>query len=301
MKEWKLLPWHSRQIRSDLGNRVPEQFLNPVLGQADHLYPGHPGQFPAHHLGVGQRVPGPPLLADGEVVKPFALVGVPQRAATLADRHQRPPLRAPVGAVIGPRRGADLPFLHLNRLSRDNTVVVLRKPIGLVAVEVDPFDAVGVATARRHHIHRRHRRLLGPLVAGPQSPTTRAATSDKPARTSTAGNWWISLPPDLPSVTECESPHKETVIILLTLLPFISYRCMTSNNIGSRGVCQPQTVWLPRGCEGSPGQRRRPRGCESPRGCEGAGSGTHPGLAPDAKQPSLQAMPSPALAGGIQT
>ena len=25
-----------------------------------------PASFPAHHLGLGQRLPGPPLLADGE-------------------------------------------------------------------------------------------------------------------------------------------------------------------------------------------------------------------------------------------
>ena len=49
----------------------------------DHLDLRHPGQFPAHHLGLGQGVAGPPLLADGEVVEPFALVGVPQRPATL--------------------------------------------------------------------------------------------------------------------------------------------------------------------------------------------------------------------------
>ena len=36
------------------------------LGQADHLDLRHPGQFPAHHLGLGQRLPGPLLLADGE-------------------------------------------------------------------------------------------------------------------------------------------------------------------------------------------------------------------------------------------
>jgi hypothetical protein len=34
----------------------------------------------------------------------------------------------------------------------------LREPVGLVAVEVDPFDAVAVTAARRHHVHRRHRR-----------------------------------------------------------------------------------------------------------------------------------------------
>ena len=53
------------------------------LDRPDHLDLRHPGQFPAHHRGLGQRLAGPPLLADGEVVEPFALVGVPQRAATL--------------------------------------------------------------------------------------------------------------------------------------------------------------------------------------------------------------------------
>ena len=60
------------------------QNSSSTFGQPDHLDLGYPGQFPAHHLGLGQRLAGPPLLADGEVVKPFALVGVPQRPATLA-------------------------------------------------------------------------------------------------------------------------------------------------------------------------------------------------------------------------
>ena len=36
------------------------------LDRPDHLDLRHPGQFPAHHRGLGQRVAGPPLLADGE-------------------------------------------------------------------------------------------------------------------------------------------------------------------------------------------------------------------------------------------
>ena len=134
------------------------------LDTPDHLDLRHPGQFPAHHRRLGQRVAGPPLLADGEVIEPFALVGVTQRPATLGDRHARPPLRAPVGAVVDGRRGTGLPFLHLNRLNRGNTVVVLGEPVRLVAVEVDPFDAVALAATRRDHEHRRHRRPPSPLV-----------------------------------------------------------------------------------------------------------------------------------------
>ena len=79
----KLFPWHSGQLGPGLGDRVPEQFLHLLLGSPDHLDLGYPGQFPAHHRGLGQCVAGPPLLADGEVVEPFALVGVPQRTAPL--------------------------------------------------------------------------------------------------------------------------------------------------------------------------------------------------------------------------
>ena len=39
----------------------------------DHLHLRHPGQFAAHHLGIGQGVAGPPLLADVEVVESLAL------------------------------------------------------------------------------------------------------------------------------------------------------------------------------------------------------------------------------------
>ena len=82
----------------------------------------------------------------------------------LAHRDEGPPLRAPVGAVVGTRRGTGLPFLHLNRLDRGNTVVVLRELVRLVAVEVDPLNSVAVAATRRDHVHRRHRCLPGPLV-----------------------------------------------------------------------------------------------------------------------------------------
>ena len=82
-----------------------KSLLHLLLGAPDHLDLRYPGQFPAHHRGLGQGVPGPPLLADGVVVEPFALVGVPQRAAPLGDRHARPPLRPPVRAVVGRRAG----------------------------------------------------------------------------------------------------------------------------------------------------------------------------------------------------
>jgi hypothetical protein len=59
-----------------------------------HLDAGYPGQFPAHHRGLGQRLAGPPFLTDGEVIEPFALVGVSQRPSPLGDGNARPPLRA---------------------------------------------------------------------------------------------------------------------------------------------------------------------------------------------------------------
>src|SRR6476620_1606074 len=93
VSEEKLFPGHARQMGPDLGNRVPEELLHLVLRHPGALDPGCPGQLPAHHLGIRHRVPGPPLLADGEVVEPFAVIGVPQRIATLADWHARPPLR----------------------------------------------------------------------------------------------------------------------------------------------------------------------------------------------------------------
>src|SRR6185503_19865900 len=142
----------------------PEDLLHLLLGPSDHLHLRHAGQFSAHHRGLGQRVAGPPFLADGEVIEPFPLVGVPQRTAPLGDRHPRPPLRSPVRTVVDGRRGTVQPFLHLNRLNRGNAVVVLGEPVRLVAVEIDPFDAVALAATRRHHIHRRHRRPPSPLV-----------------------------------------------------------------------------------------------------------------------------------------
>jgi len=166
---------HSRQIGPDLGNRLPEQFLYLLLRQARHLHRGHPGQFAAHHLGIGECLAGPPSLADVEVVEALALAGMPQLSPPLAHRDTRPPLCPPIRAVIGPRRGTGLPLLHLNRLNRRGTVVFLFEPIRLVRVEVDPLDAIGVTAARRHHIHRRHRRLPYPLVAEPQSRTNHEA------------------------------------------------------------------------------------------------------------------------------
>src|SRR5262249_41268291 len=123
-KQWKLLPWHSRQIGPDLGNRIPEQFLYLLLRQARHLDPGYPGQFAAHHLGVGQGVSSPPFLADVEVVEALALAGMPQLSPPLAHRDTRPPLRPPVRAVIGPRRGTGLPLLHLHTLNSTNPLLI---------------------------------------------------------------------------------------------------------------------------------------------------------------------------------
>ena len=61
--------------------------------------------------------------------------------------------------------------------------VGLGKPVGLVALEVDPLDVVGVAATRRHHVHRRHRPPPNLLVTGHQSDSTPPTTSDKAQRT----------------------------------------------------------------------------------------------------------------------
>src|SRR6476619_3525502 len=47
----------------------------------------------------------------------------------LAAGDARPPLRAPVRAVVGGGRGTDLPFLHLNRVHLGDAVVVLGEPV----------------------------------------------------------------------------------------------------------------------------------------------------------------------------
>src|SRR6516165_2439155 len=166
--EWKLLPRYPGQIGSDLGNRVPEQLLYLILRQAGYLHPGYPRQLPAHHLRIGQGVAGPPLLADLEVIEALTVAGIPQLAAALTDRHTRPPLRPPVRAVVLSGRRAGLPFLDVEGFVGRDPVVVLGEPVGLLAVEVDPFDAVGVAATHGHHVHRRHRCLPYPQVVGPQ-------------------------------------------------------------------------------------------------------------------------------------
>jgi len=101
----QLFPENSGQLGPRLGDRLPEDLLHLLLRSPHYLDLGHTGQFPAHHSGLQQRVAGPPLLADGEVVKSFTLIGVPQRPATLADRDARPPLRSPVRALVGGGRG----------------------------------------------------------------------------------------------------------------------------------------------------------------------------------------------------
>ena len=65
--------------------------------------------------------------------------------------------------------------------------IVLGEPVRLVAVEVDPFDAVAIAAARRDHVHRRHRRprLSWLLDSVCQQPM---ATCDKSVRDTVAGN-----------------------------------------------------------------------------------------------------------------
>ena len=42
----------------------------------------------------------------------------------------------------------------LNWFHGRNAVAVLREPVRLLGFHVDPLDAVALAAARRHHIHR---------------------------------------------------------------------------------------------------------------------------------------------------
>jgi len=70
----------------------------------------------------------------------------------------------PFRRIVNDRRFRDLPMLL-------ETPKAEGKPRGVI--EVDPLDAVAIATARRHHIHRRHRRppfllvgLILPLADG---------------------------------------------------------------------------------------------------------------------------------------
>ena len=63
------------------------------------------------YLDVWKGVPGPPFPADVEVVAALAVAGVPPLAATVADRHPRPPLGPPIRAVVGPSRA---PVCHFS-------------------------------------------------------------------------------------------------------------------------------------------------------------------------------------------
>ena len=58
---------NTRQIGANLGDRVPEDLLHHLLGQAYELDFGHTDQFSVNDLGIGLRVLGPPLLADDEL------------------------------------------------------------------------------------------------------------------------------------------------------------------------------------------------------------------------------------------
>ena len=68
--------------------------------------------------------------------------------------------------------GTGVPFLELDRFGGRNAIVILRKPLRLVWVEVDPFDAVRVAAALRDRVHRRHRQFPGSPAAGLQYAST---------------------------------------------------------------------------------------------------------------------------------
>ena len=67
---------------------------------------------------------------------------------------------------------ADLPFFHLNGVGWPDAVVGLCESVCLLAVEIDPLDAVSVFLARRHHVHGRHRCPSGPSIAGSQFDST---------------------------------------------------------------------------------------------------------------------------------
>ena len=152
------------------------------------------------------------------------------RGCVVADlgacwRHTRPPLRPPVRAVVVSWRGTGLPFLDVNGLVRRNTVVVPGKLVGRVAVEVDPFDVVSVAAAHRDHVHRRHRRLPYPLVAGPQV--------SHPARDRCRTNRWSPRATGVaqPWSPSCEWNHREMASVKLISFPsdsIIAHRKTTS-------------------------------------------------------------------------
>ena len=167
---------------------------------------GTPASSRRTTLSSGQRVSGPPLLADGKVVEPVALVGVPQRGATLAGRDSRPPLRAPVRAVVG----------DLDRFHRRDAVVVLGEPVRLVAIEVYPFDAVGIPTAAVTTYAvviaaSQVRWLLDSVCQQPDGP------SDKPVRDIVAGNWW-RLTASLALQSHCEGDHYGNCFTIMDIL-----------------------------------------------------------------------------------
>jgi len=51
--EWKLLLLNTRHIGANLGDRVPEDLLHHLLGQAYELDFGQAGRFAANDLGIG--------------------------------------------------------------------------------------------------------------------------------------------------------------------------------------------------------------------------------------------------------
>ena len=66
-KQRNLFPRDSGQVGPRLGDRVPEDLSSTFsLDRPTTSTFATPASFPAHHLGLGQRLPGPPLLADGE-------------------------------------------------------------------------------------------------------------------------------------------------------------------------------------------------------------------------------------------
>ena len=123
----------------------------------------------------------------------------------------------PVWAVVGPGGAPVCRFSTWTRFHRRNPVVVLREAVCLVAVEVDPFDAVAVAAARRYRIHHRHHRLpfaivswtLGCLHPSPVGQPRR----DVLMRNSPRSRVEVCHRPP-----KCETHHAEIVSILMGIL-----------------------------------------------------------------------------------
>ena len=185
-----------------MSNRHTHLFPSPALGTeiiSSGCPPGRPG--------LGHRVPEAPPLCPwtGRRPRSSALRSAPGAPPWLAARRvhhscrfakssKRSPSsvcrRAPHRLLSGVRAttprastarrgrpaGHRSAILHLDGF-QVRSVVGLGEPVGLIAVEVDPFNAVGVAAAGCYRIHRRHRCLPGPLIVADHSLTAPQARS----------------------------------------------------------------------------------------------------------------------------